>query len=340
MAEPRPARIAFVGAGVHATESLYPNFGLIPELQLVAVCDLDIGKAERAARKYGARWFKDLGQMLDTVRPDAVCACGPAEMHVQVGLEVLGRGIPVFLEKPPGLTAAAALSLLQQAHATGAWGMVGFMKRFAPANLVARDYIAGPEFGVLNSLSMIHGCGPYDDLRRMLVFNGIHLLDLARFLVGEVSEVTAQAAAPAPNVYAATITFRFANGALGQININSGHHWDDCFEQTYLSGSGAAVLVDASRAVEVMAPGRRFADPPDQRLYGWSGRYYVSGNMAGWWAGGHYTRGYWGELSHFARAVQGTVEPEATLEDGLRAMELIEAILESIATNRPVVLPS
>lgn len=340
MADQRPARIAFVGAGVHATESLYPNFGMIPELELVAVCDLVTEKAERAARKYGAsRWFSDLGQMLDTVEPDGVCVCGPAEMHLEVGSEVLRRGIPVFMEKPPGLAAAEALSLVETAREAGTWGMVGFMKRFAPANLVARDYMASPEFGVLNSLNMIHGAGPYDELRRMLLFNGIHMLDLARFLAGEVVEVFAQGAAPSPDVYTSCVGLRFANGALGQFNMNSGHHWNDCFEQVYLSGSGSAVLVEASQAVEVMAPGRRFADPPDQRLYGWSGRYYVSGNMAGWWAGGHYTRGYWGELSHFARALQGTVEPEATLEDGLRAMELVEAILESIASNRPVALP-
>ena len=70
-------------------------------------------------------------------------------------------------------------------------------------------------------------------------------------------------------------------------------------------------------------------------LYGWSSRYYVSGNQAGWAAGGHYTRGYWGELSHFARAVLGLVKPAPTLEDGVEAMRLIDRIMGSIGSGQP-----
>lgn len=72
------------------------------------------------------------------------------------------------------------------------------------------------------------------------------------------------------------------------------------------------------------------------RLYGWSSRYYVSGNMAGWASGGHYTRGYWGELERFAKAVLGHVAPTPTLEDGVMAMQLIERIMESVANGQPV----
>ena len=58
--------------------------------------------------------------------------------------------------------------------------------------------------------------------------------------------------------------------------------------------------------------------------------------MAGWEAGGHYTRGYWGELNHFARAVLGEVGPSPTLADGVAAMRLIEAIMQSVASGQPV----
>jgi myo-inositol 2-dehydrogenase/D-chiro-inositol 1-dehydrogenase len=337
MAHDSAARIAFVGAGNHATQSLYPNIAHIPEFDLVAVCDLVGEKAEHAARRFGAlQAFTDLHTMLDQADPQAVCVCGPAEMHHAVALEVLRRGLPVFMEKPPALTAAQARELVDAARQAATWGMVAFMKRFAPANLVAREFMATAGFGDLSSLSMIHGAGPYDDLRRMLLFNGIHMLDLARFFAGDVAEVFAHRSPEGASVQVASIGFRFTSGAVGQFNMNSGHNWQDCFEQTYLTGNGAALLIDASKAVEVMAADRRFADAPGQELFGWSSRYYVSGNMAGWAAGGHYTRGYWGELSHFAKAVLGQVEPNATLEDGLCAMELIEAIVESVTTGRLV----
>jgi predicted dehydrogenase len=58
--------------------------------------------------------------------------------------------------------------------------------------------------------------------------------------------------------------------------------------------------------------------------------------MAGWSAGGHYTRGYCGELDHFAKAVLGKVKPIATLEDGVEAIKIIECILDSIKTRQPI----
>ena len=333
------ARIAFVGAGNHSTESLYPNIAHIPEFDLAAVCDLDEGKARYAARKYGATaWFTDVETMLDQVQPAGVCVCGPAEMHYQVSLQVLRRGIPIFTEKPPALALAQAQEMADTARQAGTWGMVAFMKRFAPANVVAQEYMAKPEFGRLSSITLMHGSGPYTDLRRMLLFNGIHMLDLGRFLAGDVVSLFAFATPAGAPTQAVSVSMRFANGAVGQLNMNSGQSWSDCFEMVYLSGEGAGIVIDASRATEVMAGSARFAPGEGLQTYGWSNRYYVSGNMAGWAAGGHYTRGYWGELNHFARAVLGQVPPGPTLDDGVEAMRLIEKIVESAATGQPVSL--
>ncbi|MHB0936084.1 MAG: Gfo/Idh/MocA family protein [Armatimonadota bacterium] len=333
------ARIAFVGAGNHGTQSLYPNIAHLPEFDLIAVCDLDAEKARYAARKFGApAWYTDVETLLERERPQGVCVCGPAAMHVEVGRQVLRRGIPLFTEKPPGSTLAEAQSLVDLARETKTWGMVAFMKRFAPANVVAKEHLQSDAFGPLTSLTMIHGCGPYDDLRKMLLFNGIHMLDLGRFLAGDVVEVFAHHFTGGALAQAVSVSMRFTGGVVGQLNLNSGRDWSNCSEQAYLSGANAEMLIDASRAVEVMSPAGRFARGEGLELFGWSSRYSVSGNMAGWAAGGHYTRGYWGELQHFARAILGQVEPLATLEDGMAAMKLIDAIVESAATGQPVKL--
>jgi len=333
------ARIAFVGAGNHATQSLYPNIAHLPEFDLIAVCDLDAEKAQYAARKFGApAWYTDVETLLDREKPQGVCACGPPAMHVEVGRQVLRRGIPLFIEKPPGSTLAEAQSLADLARETKTWGMVAFMKRFAPANVVAKEYMQSDAFGCLTSISLIHGCGPYNDPRKMLLFNGIHMLDLGRFLAGDVAEVFAHAFSDGAQAQAASVSMRYASGVVGQLNINSGRDWSNCSEQTYLSGASAEMLIDASRTVEVMSPAGRFARGEGLELFGWSNRYSVSGNMAGWAAGGHYTRGYWGELRHFARAILGQVAPIATLDDGVAAMRLIDAIVQSAASGQPVQL--
>lgn len=338
MTNTQAARIAFVGAGNHATESLYPNIPQIPEFDLVAVCDLVPEKARYWARKYGApEWFTDVEAMLDRVQPQGVCVVGPPAMHHQVGLQVLRRGIPVFVEKPPAADLAGARELVEAARAHNTWGMVAFMKRFAPANLVAAEFMSAPAFGKLSSITLIHGSGPYDEVRRMLYFNGIHMLDLMRFFAGDVASLFAYSNSSA-QLQAVSVSFRFAGGVVGQLNMNSGHTWSDCFEQVYISGRQAGILIDASRAVKVMTPSARFAQGTGLQLFGWSSCYEVSGNMAGWAAGGHYTRGYWGELSRFARAVLRQEAPPPTLDDGVKAVQLIEAIIESARTGRPVTL--
>jgi predicted dehydrogenase len=331
LATRQAARIAFIGAGSHASESLYPNIPLLPEFDLVAVCDLVEEKARYQAHKYGAQAFSDVAEMLERARPQGVCICGPAEIHHTLGLQVLRAGLPIFIEKPPAPTLAQARELADLARQRGTWGMVGFMKRFAPANVVAKEFMADPSFGALSALTLIHGSGPYNDMRRMLMFNGIHLLDLGRYFGGEVRSVFAHGHDGGPGIQAVSASFRFASGAVGQLNMNSGHTWSDCLEMVYLSGHGTGIVIENSRSTEVLSPSRRFAKGEGLQLFGWSSRYSVSGNMAGWAAGGHYTRGYWGELQHFARAVLGEVPPGPTLDDGVAGMRVIDAILESIS---------
>ena len=192
MAKHEVARIAFVGVGKHATESLYPNIAFIPEFKLVAlVYRKNRRNAEYWADQYGITdIYTDVENMLDRVEPDGCCICGPPEMHHAVALKVLRRGIPIFVEKPLGMSLSAAQELNALAVEKHTWGQVGFMKRFAPANILAKRYIASSDFGSLSSLTLIHGCGPYEDEQMMLYFNGIHMIDLARFLGGEIAELS------------------------------------------------------------------------------------------------------------------------------------------------------
>jgi myo-inositol 2-dehydrogenase/D-chiro-inositol 1-dehydrogenase len=336
MDTPHRARIGFVGAGNHATQALYPNLPLIRECQLAAVCDLRSDRAEETASAYGARAFTDCGNMLDAVELDGVCVCGMPDMHHEVGLAVLERGLPLFIEKPPAPTLEQARELAETAAENDTFGMVGFMKRFAPANVVTKELVDSDGFGDLASIVLIHGAGPYDDLRRMLMFNGIHPIDSARFFGGDVEAVSAYAHSTAGGVQSVSANLRFASGVPGQLTLNSGATWSDCYEYTYLAGKEHQVTVVGCRDVEVMSPQGRFAEARDVVTLGWSNSYYVSGTMSHWPAGGHYTRGYCGQLEHFVRAVLGAVDPQSTLADGVEAMRIIDGILRSVEEGREI----
>jgi len=340
VAKQETARIAFVGIGEHATESLYPNIPFIPEFELVALVFRNNRKnAAYWAGQYGvSAIYTDVEPMLDCVDPDACCICGPPEMQHEVALKVLRRGVPIFIEKPLGMSLSAAKELAALAVEKHTWGQVGFMKRFAPANILAKRYIASADFGSLSSMTLIHGCGPYDDEQMMLYFNGIHMIDLARFLGGEIAELSAYHFRGNRGNHGIAVSGLFRGGGVFQLNQNSGQTWTDCFEIVYASGSESGLLIDGSAEIEIMSPSQEFVSPEGLRTFGFRSRHTVSGNIAFWWAGGHYQRGYWGELHQFAHAVLGKCNPSPTLSDGVEAHRLIEAIANSMETGRPIEL--
>jgi predicted dehydrogenase len=102
---------------------------------LAACCDLDAAKAESFRRDFGyARSFTDLVVMLDAEKPDAAVVVVPVERTVAVGSMVLERGIPLFLEKPPGETVAEVDRLIAAAERGGRVvpHQVAFNRRYAP----------------------------------------------------------------------------------------------------------------------------------------------------------------------------------------------------------------
>ena len=119
-----PARIGFVGAGSHSSANLYPSLVEAPSAQLVAVCDLREDRAQANAKRFGAdRWYTDVRAMLKAEQLDGVCICGVPQMHFEVGLQVLRRGLPIFVEKPSAMTAREAQRLADAAtaRACGEW---------------------------------------------------------------------------------------------------------------------------------------------------------------------------------------------------------------------------
>ncbi len=141
-------RLAVLGAGNHSTEVHGRALEVVRRrrpgsLAVVAVCDLD---AERA-RAYAERFdvpavYGDYHRMLDLERPDAVLAITPIARTERIVADLLGRGVPLLIEKPPGADAAAAerLAALAAEHATP--HMVSFNRRFTPALARVRRWIA------------------------------------------------------------------------------------------------------------------------------------------------------------------------------------------------------
>jgi predicted dehydrogenase len=340
----RKARLAFIGAGGFATSSIYPNIHKVPQIDLVAVCDLDEEKARRNARNFGAREvYTDADAMLNEQEPDGVFVIGPAPMQYEVAPIVLKRGIPVYVEKPSANTSPEARELAELAEANDTWGQCGFMKRFAYVYSMAKDIMGREQFGDLNTLSIHFGQGPYpqiwgiDSARRAFLIGQLcHIFDLTRFLGGEVGSVSTLYREVTDTQFAYLVNVQFESGAIGQLDLNAletREGFRDIREwvklvgfESYIECDGMQSLTWQSRDEWIEFPEHtgRFVQKYDPT---WTGIRDTNANF-----------GYLGEVRHFALRCLGEVEGGPDLWDSYESLRLGEAVYESMETGDVVEL--
>lgn len=180
-------RLCQVGCGEHARVAHGPSQARLAreraDLVLAGSCDVDAARAESFRRDFGhARAFTDVATMLEAERPDAVVVVVPVERTPAVASQVLERGLPLLLEKPPGETAADVDRLILAAERGGRVvpHQVAFNRRFVPLVQELRRRIEAA-----GSLQHVHYEMTRVD-RRDPDFSttAIHGLDAVRYLSG------------------------------------------------------------------------------------------------------------------------------------------------------------
>lgn len=222
-------RIGMVGAGGVAARHVRVLSGL-DDAEVVAVADTVAEAAERLAATCGAGAYPDVARMLDAERLDAVYVCVPPFAHGAPERAVIARGLPLFVEKPLAadlpVAEQLAAEIAERGIVTGTgyhWRGLDTVERAAalladaPPRLALGawlDKVPPPAWWATRELS---GGQVIEQLT--------HVLDLARLLVGEVTEVAAAASrldgspGDVDDVTAATVRFR--GGAVGTFTASS-----------------------------------------------------------------------------------------------------------------------
>lgn len=338
-------RLAFVGCGGHATHSLYPCIHELPQVDLVAVCDLRQELAQRNARLFGARqWYTDMALMLRETQPDGVLVIGDPHMQYEVGMKVLDAGYPIFVEKPSAINSKKAAELADRARERGVFGQVAFMKRFAYGYRIAKQIINGEGFGSTHVVDVKFSQGPYPQIwglecaaKSFLIGQVIHIFDLVRFFGGDVAQLQAFYSEATPERFGYTINLQFRNGAIGLMNLNSldmREAWRDFDERLQVSGEQNMVEVLDMLHVRCQSS-EDWLQVPDA-----SGKPKLIWEPTG---PALHSRGkllgYTGEIAHFAECAASRKEPSPSLDDCVRALELAEATWEGVQTGSMITIP-
>ena len=308
-------KVAVVGAGFWGSNHLRVLRD-IGSVELVGVCDIDVSRAEKAAKKYGLQhYFKDFKEMLDRTKPDAVTVCTPSTTHAAIAMACLDHGCDLLIEKPMASTVSEAVAIIDRMHKAEAEVMVGFIERFNPAVQHAVKTIETGDIGeVLLFYSRRIGWWPERIGDTGVVKDtAIHDIDLANWIFGQL---------PA-KVYAmcgrlrhsqedhAQIFFSFGDGRSALIEAN----WltPRKKREMHVTGEKGVITVKfieqevvVEKAEQTIVPNIKYAEP--LRL----------------------------ELEHFTQCVEKGFKPIVDAYDGLRATLLAECILKSSKNKNPV----
>lgn len=222
-------RIGFIGTGGIANAHL-KNLAQIADAKITALCDIDPQRAQAAVGTYGGTAYTDWKEMLEKETLEAVFVCVPPHAHEGQEEELAARHIPFLVEKPIANNIEKARAIGEAVASANLITSAGYHWRYMSYTQRARELLDGKTVGMVMGYWM--GGMPGVFWWRQLEMSGgqmaeqtTHIVDLARYLCGDVEEVYAAMATRALGdvenftcTDVGTMTLRFADGAVGTIS--------------------------------------------------------------------------------------------------------------------------
>ncbi|WP_126427145.1 Gfo/Idh/MocA family protein [Brevibacillus marinus] len=298
-------------------------------VEIIGVADVVAAKAAALAKEIGTA--KAVGSLDDlfALGVDAVYVTTPNTLHVQPVLQCLKHNVHVFSEKPMATSLAEAEQIRQAAAASPAIYNLGMNRRFASVYKRVKELLASGEVVPylaqikMNRGELLHPAWTSDPqvTGGFLYETPFHLMDLSRYLFGEVRSVLCEARqnlSPSElDTFAITLTFEAGTIATFVTYAHAG--WSFPFESLEVYGKYSTIATQELEKV-MYAPGLQQAALVHD--------FFQLPSAEKW--------GYVEEDRLFIDAIVNGTEPPVTAEDGFRSLRLLEAIYESATTGKKV----
>ncbi len=245
---PEQVRIGVVGTSWWSDLMFLPLLAGYERASLAAICGRNRARAEEMAAKYAVpQVFSDYRQMIDHGNLDAVVIATPDDTHYEIAMAALDADLHVLCDKPVALNASDARAMYEKAEAAHLKHMVMYTWHWMPTlqrvkQMVEQGYFGQPYHA---SFQWFHSMGrsreyqwrwDADHSNGVVSELGSHMFHLARWLLGDVTTVSAvlgfhiqrdgQGGKPLHPVNdSAQVTLEFASGAQAQIHVSGVAHW-------------------------------------------------------------------------------------------------------------------
>ncbi|HEX7003603.1 MAG TPA: Gfo/Idh/MocA family oxidoreductase [Trueperaceae bacterium] len=340
---------AVVGTG-NISAAHIDSIERLPNARLVGVLGRSPEQARDLARKHDAKAYDDLNSLVADDEVEVVCVCTPSGAHLEPAVAAAQAGKQVVVEKPLEVTVERARRIIEAAEQAGVKLATIFMARFSDSHRLLKRTIEAGELGRLlqadASVKWYRSQAYYDssDWRGTWALDGggalmnqaIHAVDMLLWLMGPIQEVFAYAATLAHERLEVEDTLvavlRYANGGLGQLSAATSLFPGQPKVMDIHGDKGYVRVKDDSIEQWQLAG---VSDEERERLLG---RYsaQASGTFSDPMAMSF--ENHRRQLEEFLRAVETDVGPLVDGYEGLRSVEVAEAIYRSARTGAPVEL--
>ena len=192
-----PIRVGVLGAGAIAQVAHLPVLRRLPGVEVAAICDNDVSKAQALAARFEVKdTYDDIEEVLRYANVDVVVICTPNHLHEIHVTSALAAGVHVLCERPLALTLAGVERALAASERYGKRVMVGMNHRFRSDVQAVRGFLAGGDLGGLQAVR--GGWYTFQPSRQLLGWRlrreqagggavldlGLPLIDLGMWLTG------------------------------------------------------------------------------------------------------------------------------------------------------------
>ncbi len=335
----------------------------LEQVELAAVCDIDLEKAKKYAERYGVgaeHVYADYNEMLAKEHLDCLSVTTWNAAHAPAAIAALNAGCHVLCEKPMAMNSEEARAMQAAADKNNRVLQIGFVRRYGKDADVARDMIRSGQVGEIYYAQAHYlrrhgfpggwfgdkaysGGGPLIDL-------GVHVIDLSRYLMGNPKPVSAYGAAfhklgnrpdvkQAGDTYLSTSTdsrfkftvedlatamVRFENGAILTVECS--------FDANIKNESGDIMLLGTKSGLQVS---------PQVEMYTSTNGYMTNVSLTE--KVEFEMPAFEREIAHFIDCVEASkaghpIECRAPGTDGIVIMQILDAIYESAATGHEAII--
>ena len=331
--------------------------------RLKTICGVGDGLEDVATRYHWESWETDWHKVVADPEIDVISIAVPGFLHKEIAVEAARHGKHVLSEKPLARDYSEAMQMLRAVQENHVYGMVNFNYRRVPAAALAKQMIEAGEIGQIVSYkgfyqqdwglfgapmswrykSEMDGRGPQQ--------MGIHIIDMAQWLVGDIREVVGVMDIVIPERQKAdgtmdTVTnddnsiwmVKFQNGVSGVFESSRAHMGRKNYQWFEVNGTKGTIRFELERMNELQVYLCKPGETEDQN--GFRRVLVTEPNhpyLKNWWPTGH-VLGWEHTVQHqyyeFLKALEAGREPSPSFADGASAQRVLEAIVRSADEHR------